>query len=300
MAKRDYDNWLISLEADNFSSFIKVWFAYLASIHEIVLASCSTEESIELGSNENGDSIFLNKFRDNYLTSINIQPSTKSVIERCYQISKEQIIKMYPRRFFVLYYKKINNNPIFNKEPIIIYRDSYKLDVSINNNEMHIGILVEKNAPVANRLKKQYIDFKVPLEPQNQKDLKLVVNSDIFYKNLSNKAHILYKHINIAANTKEYEKVKAKLNTLVQTIIGLLKRENVHSLIYVEKFQTTPSDRDALVWLHEFSYGLRNILFHKVVDPFDKNWIMIAKYTSQALHDIVILNIQKLKSGIHV
>lgn len=198
-----------------------------------------------------------------------------------------------------MYYKKISNNAIFDKEPIIISRDSYKLDASINNNEIHLGILVDKDAPIANKLNKQYIDFKIPLEPQNQKELKLVDNSDTFYKNLSNKANILYKHINIATSTKEYEKVKAKLNTLIQTIIGLLKKENVHSLIYAEKFQSTPSDKEALIWLHEFSYGLRNILFHKVIDPFDKNWTMTAKYTSQALHDIVILNIQNLKSGVY-
>ena len=48
MAKRDYDNWLISLEADNFSSFIKVWFAYLATVHEIILKSVNAEEKKQL------------------------------------------------------------------------------------------------------------------------------------------------------------------------------------------------------------------------------------------------------------
>ena len=82
--KNDYDNWLTCLESDNFSSFIKVWFAYLATIHEIVLKSCSKEEQDELLTKENGDGIFLDKFRNNHLDDIDILDSTKSIIRLCY------------------------------------------------------------------------------------------------------------------------------------------------------------------------------------------------------------------------
>ena len=42
--------------------------------------------------------------------------------------------------------------------------------------------------------------------------------------------------------------------------------------------------------------GLRNVLFHRVVDPFDKNWTNIVKFASQALYDIVVLNIERLNT----
>lgn len=99
--KNDYDNWLTCLESDNFSSFIKVWFAYLATIHEIVLKSCSKEEQDELLTKENGDGIFLDKFRNNHLDDIDILDSTKSIIRLCYDSSKQQIKEIHSRRFFV-------------------------------------------------------------------------------------------------------------------------------------------------------------------------------------------------------
>lgn len=294
--KNDYDNWLTCLESDNFSSFIKVWFAYLATIHEIVLKSCSKEEQDELLTKENGDGIFLDKFRNNHLDDIDILDSTKSIIRLCYDSSKQQIKEIHSRRFFVLFYKKIENVSIFNKEPIKIGNDEYKFDTTIHDNQLHIGVLVDNASPIIGKIRNQYFSFNIPLEPTNAKELNLVEDGDIFYKHVSHKYKTFFRQIKARKGTKEYEETERKLSALIQLIVSYLKREDIHSIIYKEKFKAEPTNKDATVWLHEFSYGLRNVLFHKVIDPFDKNWTMIAKYTSQALYDIVVLNIEKLKT----
>lgn len=294
--KNDYDNWLTCLESDNFSSFIKVWFAYLATIHEVVLKSCTKEEQNELLSKENGDGVFLDKFRDNHLNDIDILDSTKSIIRLCYDSSKQQIRKIHSRRFFVLFYRKIENVNIFDKESLVVEKDKYKFDTSIHNNELHIGVLVDNKSPIFSKIRNQYFSFNIPLEPSSDKELNIVEDGDLFYKHVSHKYKTFFRQIKARKGTKEYEETERKLSTLIQLIVSYLKREDIHSIIYKEKFKAEPTNKEAVVWLHEFSYGLRNVLFHKVIDPFDKSWTMIAKYTSQALYDIVVLNIEKLKT----
>lgn len=294
--KNDYDNWLTCLESDNFSSFIKVWFAYLATIHELVLKCCSEDEKAILESSEKGDKVFLDKFRDSYLHELVINDSTKSIIKECYESSKLQIKSVHSKKFFVLFYKRIENVDIFNKEPIVIDKDSYKFDVTIHNKELHIGVLVNDGSPIMSKIRNQYFYFNIPLEPTNAKELNIVENSELFYKYLSHKYKNFFRQIKAKKGTKEYEETERKLSALIQLIVSYLERENLYSIIYKEKFKSEPTNKDAVLWLHEFSYDLRNILFHKVIDPFDKKWTIIAKYASQALYDIVVLNIEKLKT----
>lgn len=294
--KNDYDNWLTCLESDNFSSFIKVWFAYLATIHEIVLKYCSEEEKVILVSSEKGDKGFLDKFRDNHLHELVINESTKSIIKECYESSKQQIKSVHSKKFFVLFYKRIEDVVLFNKEPIKIDKDSYKFDVTIHNKELHIGVLVDGNSPIISKIRKQYFYFNIPLEPTNAKELSTTEEEDLFYNHISHKYKIFHRQINAKKGTKVYEDTERKLSLLIQLIVSYLKREGLHSIIYKEKFKTEPTNKDAALWLHEFSYDLRNILFHKVIDPFDKGWTTTAKYASQALYDIVVLNIEKLKT----
>ena len=145
-------------------------------------------------------------------------------------------------------------------------------------------------------LRKQYFYFNIPLEPTNAKELSTTEEEDLFYNHISHKYKIFHRQINAKKGTKVYEDTERKLSLLIQLIVSYLKREGLHSIIYKEKFKTEPTNKDAALWLHEFSYDLRNILFHKVIDPFDKGWTTTAKYASQALYDIVVLNIEKLKT----
>ena len=146
------------------------------------------------------------------------------------------------------------------------------------------------------KLESRYIDFKFNLEVTNESDIELVENSVLFYRALADKCKIILKKIKANEGTKEYEEVQRKLQALIQVILSILQREDLHQKIYKEKLGEISTKRESLEWIQEFSYGLRNVLFHKVVDPFDQEWTRIAKYAAQALYDIAVLNIEKLKT----
>jgi hypothetical protein len=58
-------------------------------------------------------------------------------------------------------------------------------------------------------------------------------------------------------------------------------------------------DEDITKWFVDFSYMLRNILFHFIIDPLDKNWQELFKYLYLALKYLSEKNIRYLDSLNH-
>lgn len=296
MAKCDYDNWLISLEADNFSSFIKVWFAYLATVHEIVSKSVDANKRRLLLKDMRGDGEFLKKYRESHLPQININESTKSAITECYKISKTHIKNVYPEYYFVTYYKQIEDNILYTNQPSTIAKDNFVFKVKIEKNHLYIGVLIDEAAPINAFLKNRYIDTKISLEP-NTKNLDILDDEEKFYRYIWENCRPIFKSIKSKKESNDYEKISGSLSLIFQFVINTARHElDLYNFIYREKFRESPTESEAKEWFYEFSYNLRNVLFHRVVDPFDKNWTNIVKYASQALYDIVVLNIEKLKT----
>ena len=296
MAKRDYDNWLISLEADNFSSFIKVWFAYLATVHEIILKSVNAEEKKQLLKEMRGDGDFLKKYKESHLHHINISESTKLSIIECYRTSKSHIQKIYPEYYFVTYYKKIEDNALYENIQSVIEQNEFTFKVKIKKDHLYIGILFDENAPINALLKKRYIDTKIPLIP-DVKTIEILDNEEKFYRFILSKCNSVSKLIRAEKDSDDYNTTFSLLSRMFQFVINKTRNElDLYNSIYREKFRENPTENETKEWFFEFSYSLRNVLFHRVVDPFDKKWTNIVKYASQALYDIVVLNIEKLKT----
>lgn len=296
MAKKDYNNWLISLEADNFSSFIKVWFAYLATVHEIILKSVTAEEKKQLLKEMRGDGDFLKKYKDFHLPLINIKESTKLSIIECYKTSKSHIQITYPEYYFVTYYKKIEDNILYTDTSAIIERNEFIFKVKIANDHLYIGVLLNENAPINILLKKRYIDTKIPLIPE-VKNIEILDDEEKFYRFIIEKISSVYRQIKAPKDSDDYNKTSSLLSQVFQHIINKARNElDLYNSIYHEKFRGNPTDNETKEWFFEFSYSLRNVLFHRVVDPFDKNWTNIVKFASQALYDIVVLNIERLNT----
>lgn len=55
-------------------------------------------------------------------------------------------------------------------------------------------------------------------------------------------------------------------------------------------------DEDLTKWFVDFSYKLRNILFHFIIDPMDKDWQLLFKYTYLALKHLTEENIEILQN----
>ena len=296
MAERDYDNWLVSLEADNFSSFIKIWFAYLATVHELVLNSVSAEEKEVLLKTMRGDGDFLKNYKTNHFHKININESTKSSILECYKISKNHIKKLYPEYYFVTYYKKINDTDLYINEKSTIAKDSFTYNVKVKANNLYINVLFDEGAPINIFVKERFLNVKLPLVPGIDY-LHILEDEDKFYRYILDSSSSIYNYISCDEDSDDYKKTRTSLSQIFQYIFNSLRNElNLHGYIYKEKFRDSPTENDIKEWFYEFSYSLRNVLFHRVVDPFDKQWTNIVKYASQALHDIVESNITQLKA----
>ena len=291
----DYDNWLISLESDNFASFIKIWFAYLASIHELVLKNAKKEAREELLA-VHGDARYLNIYRDSHLQKLLISDTTRFGIIECYKVSKEHIKNTYPEYYHVTYFKKITDLQPHNKEVIEVGKDTYSLDVSVSKSNLHIGVLIGGNSPVKAKIKKRYVDITIPLIP-NKDSIESIDDDNAFYQSvLDNIKSVFQKQIVPREGTKDYLRVVSKIQILFTIIINeYLKKEDIHAKIYKDKISENATDKDIKEWFHEFVYSLRNVLFHRIVDPFDSHWTRIVKLSYQALYDIVLLNIKELK-----
>lgn len=302
MEVKEYDNWLVCLESDNFASFIKVWFAHLASMHDIVLNNLVPEERVKLIADMHGDGVFLRKYKDEVLPQIELSESTRSSIIECYNMSKAHIKANYPEYYHLTYYKKIPDVVICQKEPVSIQQDSYLFDIIVTKtNKLCIGLLLDNNSsgniPLMDKLKKRYISIELDLVP-NKDNLWMIDDKEKFPKHLwYTLRKELWKNIKSTEGTKVYENSKFKLDKIAFLIANTycVHVNDLQSIIYKEKIDESAQEKDIKEWFHEFTYSLRNVLFHRVVNPFDSNWSNIVKVASQALHDIVKYNIEQLK-----
>lgn len=291
-----YKSWLTSLDSDNFAMFIKTWFAYLASIHELISITLTDEERIKKVEEEKGDKFFLDTYRNRILDSIELNDIAKTNILSVYEISDRTIRQNYPKYYFESYYKKISSSDFATNDEREFGKDAYKLDIYIRKDEIFIGILI-KNKSIKGRINKQYVKIEIPLIPQED-GLDILKDERIFYQKvrtlLKNK---LYKNIKHSEETKAFDEIQMKFDVLIQYIATEFEKVNLHRLIYVKWCdKENVIEKDIKEWFHGFCYNLRNILFHRIIDPFDADWSTIMKTSYQGLREILLLNIEKIES----
>lgn len=56
-------------------------------------------------------------------------------------------------------------------------------------------------------------------------------------------------------------------------------------------------DREAKSWFYDFCYSLRNVMFHRVVDPFDERWSEVIKLAFQGLRELLLENIKLINQA---
>lgn len=235
MDSQDYKNWIISLNSDNFSTYIKVWFAYLASIHELILSSLKEEDKDAFVSNRQGDSIYLKTYKKDIAPKIIIEETTRNAIIRCYKKSKQIIKENFPEFFHVTYYKKIQPIDVFTKEPINISNDFYKFDVKIKNNDLEIGLLLVKNnkgqIPLQKKLNKIYYSAVVPLDVKG-KNLWMINDNNKFRRFVFDNCMSQFeKNIVAKTKTKLHKEILGKFRD-VFIIIVYNKCANLQQKIY--------------------------------------------------------------------
>ena len=295
-----HSHWLQCLDSDNFSMFIKTWFAFLATVHQLVLSHASEKKKNELELAQ-GDKPFLKEFKTFY-NSIELNKISVENILKVFQISRKVIFDIFPQYYYTTYFKKTVPNDIFLKEPykFSIRRGlnvSYKLDVKLSEKDFVIGVLFV-DEKTFRHMHEHYVCIK--LEICKNQDIHLLANnSNAFYDFIHSELNkTLVKNIKAPLNSPDYKKAEETVSAIELNINQTLKTSNCYDIIFVPWIvPLNPIDSDLKEWFFDFCYKLRNILFHHIIDPFDSNWSFILKYSHQGLRELLLENIRLLKES---
>lgn len=293
-----YKNWLVSLDSDNFSMFVKTWFAFLASVRELVLAQASDDKKQGLLS-VHGDKAFLGEYNKN-LYLIAMTPVMRANILDAFSSSRSAVRAEYPEYYFQTYYKKIVPFQYCNKEIASVGRAQYKYDIHVSTEAIHVGVLAESKS-VASSLQNVYIQKKIPIS-ELTRHIDIIDDPERFYSHI--KASVqerLLAQIKSELKQSSKDQVQSSLSALCQIIITRASDNTSSKSLYENMFSVwcdpdNSAEADLKEWFVGFCYHLRNILFHRTIDPFNSRWSGVMKACYQGLREFLLANIAILNT----
>lgn len=290
-------NWQQSVEIDYLSLYIKTWFAFLSSLKELHPTINSPL----------GDGRLINHYIDNMTLPPNYDNEIRPYIEKAFNFGKTVIERDLPEYYFRQFY---SINKTFQSGII----------PGLSNIRFRI---IYSNRLAGQRKANLFIDFK-RIQAQFHTKFRLYnftlgieISEFITCKIYDSKDDCL-NHIVEAMRNKVYDHIddmqglqlsginirQAYINTLL-TEISQQWRPNfqLENLFQPQPVSGFPNAYDAnlhkisvIKWFVKFSYGLRNILFHYIIDPFDEQWLKLFRHTYLALKEIVNHNIYKIEN----
>ena len=284
-----YKSWLVSLDSDNFTMYIKTWFAFLDSVHELILSSATAARRDELLAMK-GDKVYLDEYRNLFLQKIQLSDGLRESIWKVYEGSREIVRSDYPEFYFVTYYKKIQENRGFYKQrQFAVPLCSCNVDVDIKRDSMFIGMRFGERPKLYREKFGPYLKLDLPLAKGATFDA--IDYEGEFYDLVLKKMHEMF-------YVKGLMKLDSRKVWLVSQLIlqvhSSIQSDKVYDLIYrpwivSEKKATAQEMRE---WFFDFCYSLRNVMFHRVIDPFDRRWSDVMKNCFQGLREFLLENIK--------
>lgn len=289
-----YHNWLVSLESDSFTMYIKTWFAFLSSIHELILSHATPERREEL-MNSRGDGAFLEEYKRQYLPAIALPQTLKFNIKTLYEKSKIIIRKDYPEFYFTTFFKKIIEKPRFyNKQEVRVAYCSACVDVSIQKDLLFLGFRFAERPADFRKTFGEYL--KCGFAHLHTESLDAADHESSFYTQL---ATALKSRFATQAKQRLNEKRETALSQFISQLLNSLREDKVYREIYREWIDESSGtfDNDMRMWFYDFCYSLRNVMFHRVVDPFDERWSEVIKLAFQGLRELLLENIKLINQA---
>ena len=284
-----YKSWLVSLDSDNFTMYIKTWFAFLDSVHELILSSATAARRDELLAMK-GDKVYLDEYRNLFLQKIQLSDGLRESIWKVYEGSREIVRSDYPEFYLVTYYKKIQENRGFYKQrQFAVSLCSCNVDVDIKRDSMFIGMRFGEKPKLYREKFGPYLKLDMPLAKGVPFDV--IDYEREFYNLVLKKMHEMF-------YVKGLMKLDSRKVWLVSQLIlqvhSSIQSDKVYDLIYrpwivSEKKATAQEMRE---WFFDFCYSLRNVMFHRVIDPFDRRWSDVMKNCFQGLREFLLENIK--------
>lgn len=284
-----YKSWLVSLDSDNFTMYIKTWFAFLDSVHELILSSATAARRDELLAMK-GDKVYLNEYRNSFLQKIQLSDGLRESIWKVYEGSREIVRSDYPEFYFVTYYKKIQESRGFYRQrQFAVPLCSCNVDVDIKRDSMFIGMRFGEKPKLYREKFGSYLKLDIPLAKGTSFDV--IDYEGEFYDLVLKKMHEMF----YVKGLMKLDSRKVRLvSQLILQVYGSFQSDKVYDLIYrpwiaSEKKAAAQEMRE---WFFDFCYSLRNVMFHRVIDPFDRRWSGVMKNCFHGLREFLLENIK--------
>jgi len=306
-----YLNWLYLIETDYITLFIKTWFTFLATLQELI-------DNIDY--RHIGDSQVLKEYKNKLFEDIRIDIDEEFIknVLKSYIYAKGSTLNSntFLRDYFEIFY---SYNEGYKQEFEYTYRGkTTKLSLKVFPGE-------EKNLRII--LEDERKDFKKYFGEKIETGFSLseeVKNSRIFEEKKGFIQKVLLsirqKAINIINNNRRLDErgQRERINFLNDKCLTDIERKLNEEFDIKDIFPLRPNnaisninpntleipdkpqyfDEDLTKWFIDFAYKLRNILFHFIIDPMDKDWQLLFKHAYLALKHITEENIKILQGGL--
>jgi len=308
--REKYLNWLSLIETDYITMFIKTWFTFLSSLQEFI------------GNTNNGsigDSQILKEYKNKLFGDIVIQIDDEFIknVLKSYLQAKTNTLNSntFLKDYFEIFY---SYNEEYSQEFSYTYRGKttkLSLDVFPNSGKKHLRIILRDERQTFKNYFGEEIETGFSLSEK-------VKNSTIFEEKGKFIEEILsairQKAEDIVNNNSRLDErgrrermnflknkclidIERKLNEEldIKTIFPLKPHNAIRTLNpNTLEIQNKPQyfDEDLTRWFIDFSYKLRNILFHFIIDPMDKDWQLLFKHAYLALRHLTEENIKHLQN----
>jgi len=306
--KDKYLNWLSLIETDYITMFIKTWFTFLASLQELVEPEKKTR----------GDKLILNKYKKELFNTIDIEINDefKKNVFNAYLLAKNNALnsKDFLQHYFEIFYS-FNEN--YSETFSYTYRGkTTKLYLKVNSDGKKKNLKIElsdqrkkfkqyfgKNIKTVFSLSEKVNSSKIFEEKRKFIDENLSAIKEGARKVIDGNKRLDERGRQMRIDFLNDECLKDIERELderldIKSIFPLRPNNSIANLdLNTLEIKEKPQffEEDLTKWFVDFSYKLRNILFHFIIDPMNKDWQSLFKYTYLVLKHLTEENIKVLK-----
>ena len=310
--KARYLNWLSLIETDYITMFIKTWFTFLASLQEITENTSTNERGI-------GDSQILEEYKSKIFDTISIRIDEEFVknIFRAYIQAKNNCLNSdnFLRDYFNIFYKYNEN---FLQEFTYTYRGKttkLSLEIHLNGEEKNLKIVLTDDRKKFKDYFGNNIETGFSLSEEVERS-KIFEEKRLFIRELLDTIRRKAENVVNSNSNLDERGRQRRFNFLNDECLKDVERKidnefNLPSLFPLKpdnaisnlnpttlELQIKPQyfDENLTKWFVDFSYKLRNILFHFIIDPMDRDWQLLFKYAYLSLKHLTEENIRILQN----
>ena len=304
-----YNSWRISIEGDYFSLYVKTWFAFLSTLHELYPDKISSI----------GDGSLINHYLSVLEVPVSYDQSISSAVKKVYSAAENVISEQFSKYYFSSFFDVDKSYSYYFKEidghisiRVIVTKQDHETPATGRKKRTSDVLYIEIKSS-----QKQFLEHIKPqtgdnsgytlncrvglgeiIKSDNYNDASSMVN--LVREKLFERLELLFEER--GHTKKQREKAEAFLPSVIHAALQTwsvdFKSEQLFPKSPCHNYPTEDTNKkNSMRWFVSFSYKLRNVLFHHIIDPFDKEWQDIYKNTYVALKEIVDDNIEKIEAS---